>query len=1037
MPKPDFRRLEELFHQAAALDPAQRPEFLKAACAGDTELHAAVEELLRHDQDGSGEPIRSPVATRVEQLRLLSPTHLVVVEDRPVPALVTFPSIAGYELLEQLGRGGMGVVYKARQISLNRIVALKMLLPNAPVEPEHLVRFRSEAEALAKLHHPNIITIYEIAESEGRPYFTMQYVPGPSLAEVSNGHPQDVAAAARLVEVTARAVQAIHECGIIHRDLKPGNILLWLDRRSATDGDNASPESSLVMNAVPKITDFGLAKDLAGGGNLTTLGAAMGTPSYMAPEQARGDIEIGPGTDIYALGAILYEMLTGRPPFGAGNLAETFGQLQKEEPLSPFRLRPNLPRDVVTICMKCLEKSPRNRYSSALELAEDLRRFHSGEPIHARPVGLLERTYRWCRRRPLVTGLTALSALLALTCVVTVIVYQIRLNAALTREVSREAGQIAQQSQLISQLHVKIGVTLIEAGDNFAAVFHFTEALKTDEGTEREHLHRTRIGIALRQCPRLIDVVAHEGTVLCAGNDRVVTSSDGRTLDVTQMRGGQPIISVPMPPNQIQQCTLSPDGRFLGLISEKGSVTIWDLAKSEAHELASSSPGRVQRLIFHPGGGILLVPHSMGQLEVWDLATWKELPSTSLSTDSVYSMLSDDGRWLFTLDADHRCRVWDSATGKLLGQPLNLGHEIRAASVGSDGRLLAVVSKQNELSIWDLSTNSRIGKQTNLLHDVSRVAISPDGERIATLCRDGSLQFRRSQNGEVLAEISAPIDATGSLTFSADSRFLLTIGDPGDVRVWDSVTGQAATPWMRHGGRLVFAAFRNNGEELITVSKSGLMCLWELPRRPGLQRGMPAEVGLKQVGNERVIALANGITARTNGAAEGALTPPHRETRIAENAILSPDGSNIAVCEDAKTVLIAKVDGGEIVAALHHLNPVLYAAFSPNGKRLLTACADRSVRLWDVANGELLSPPIAHSLAIERVFFHEGDSRAGVVHKGDRASIWNLEEDNHAVKDLVVLAELLAGGHNDPNSKSPPSDSKSILAKWEKLSLVE
>jgi WD40 repeat protein len=193
-------------------------------------------------------------------------------------------------------------------------------------------------------------------------------------------------------------------------------------------------------------------------------------------------------------------------------------------------------------------------------------------------------------------------------------------------------------------------------------------------------------------------------------------------------------------------------------------------------------------------------------------------------------------------------------------------------------------------------------------------------------------------------------------------------------------------------------------------------------------------VGLKQVGNERVIALANGISARTNGAAEGALTPSHRETRIAENAILSPDGINIAVCEDAKTVLIAKVAGGEIVAALHHLNPVLYAAFSPNGKRLLTACADRSVRLWDVANGELLSPPISHSLAVERVFFHEGDSRAGVVHQGDRASIWNLEEDNRPVKDLGTLAELLADGHNDPISKSPTSDSKSMRAKWEKLS---
>src|SRR5262249_36193973 len=356
MPKPDFQRLEELFHQAAALDPAQRPAFLQTACAGDEELRAAVEELLKHDQAvaNSDEFLRSRVAGQAKQLRPSTRTLVDVVHNRSHQAPTILPSIPGYELVEQIGRGGMGIVYKARQISLNRIVALKMLLPGEPIWTEHLVRFRSEAETLAKLHHPNIITIFEIAESEGRPYFTMQYVPGPSLAEVLNGHPQDVAAAARILEVTARAVHAIHQCGIIHRDLKPANVLLWLDDKPSSEAGGTTPKASLAMEAVPKITDFGLAKEIADDRKLTSMGATMGTPSYMAPEQARGSGKIGIGADIYALGAILYEMLTGRPPFDAGNLAETLQQLQNDEPISPFRLRPNLPRDIVTICVKCL-----------------------------------------------------------------------------------------------------------------------------------------------------------------------------------------------------------------------------------------------------------------------------------------------------------------------------------------------------------------------------------------------------------------------------------------------------------------------------------------------------------------------------------------------------------------------------------------------------------------------------------------------------------------------------------------------------------
>jgi hypothetical protein len=291
------------------------------------------------------------------------------------------PSISGYETLGELGHGGMGVVYRAKQISLNRIVALKMIRSGDLASSEDVARFRSEAEAVARLKHPNIVHIYEVGDHDGRPYFSLEYVEGGALDQRIKGRPQPPRLAAELVETLSRAVHAAHQCGIVHRDLKPSNVLLTPD-------------------GVPKITDFGLAKRLDDAGQ-TQTGAVMGTPSYMAPEQAAGrSREIGPATDIYALGAILYELVTGRPPFLADSHEATRQLVISDEPLPPRRLQPSLPRNLEIICMKCLQKEPAKRYSSALALAEDLARFLAGKPILARPATVPEYFLRWCRRNP-------------------------------------------------------------------------------------------------------------------------------------------------------------------------------------------------------------------------------------------------------------------------------------------------------------------------------------------------------------------------------------------------------------------------------------------------------------------------------------------------------------------------------------------------------------------------------------------------------------------------------------------------------------
>jgi serine/threonine protein kinase len=326
---------------------------------------------------------------------------------QPMPEVVP---IAGYELMELLDQGGMGTVYKARQVDLKRLVALKMIRTDVSTRPEHLARFRVEAQAVAQLQHPHIVQIYEIGEASGRPYFSMEFVQGGSLAQKLRGQPVSPQLAAELVATVAEAVHFAHQRGVVHRDLKPANILL-----------EAQGSPSLGLGN-PKIADFGLAKRLNSEAEMTALsrqtqsGMILGTPSYMSPEQAAGNpAAIGPATDVYALGAILYEMLTGRPPFTGASPLDTLLQVMAHDPMPPSRAQPRVPRDLETICMKCLEKLPERRYATAAALADDLRRYGNGLPISARSISPVRRFAKMARRRPDVSALAAVLVLALLS----------------------------------------------------------------------------------------------------------------------------------------------------------------------------------------------------------------------------------------------------------------------------------------------------------------------------------------------------------------------------------------------------------------------------------------------------------------------------------------------------------------------------------------------------------------------------------------------------------------------------------------------
>jgi hypothetical protein len=379
----------------------------------------------------------------------------------------------------------MGIVYKARQLRPNRLVAVKMILSGTQARPEQLARFRREVEVVARLAHPNVVPIYEVGDQAGQPYFTMEFVAGGSLAQKLAGAVLPASQAAGLVETLARAVHFAHQHGIIHRDLKPGNILLQMKTTTdnTDDTDKVSPTRQQgeaadaphpprwrvglttsvpsvlsVVDCTPKITDFGLAKQLnpacrslvLDDDGQTHSGAILGTPSYLAPEQAAGQTRtLGPAVDVYALGAILYECLTGRPPFRGESTLDTLEQVRQREPVPPTQLQPKSPRDLEVICLKCLRKEPARRYATALELADDLERFLRGRPILARPVSGGEKVLRWAKRQPAAAALVLVSAAAAVTLLAAWIGFTARLQVEGDR--AREQERLAQQQWAIAR----------------------------------------------------------------------------------------------------------------------------------------------------------------------------------------------------------------------------------------------------------------------------------------------------------------------------------------------------------------------------------------------------------------------------------------------------------------------------------------------------------------------------------------------------------------------------------------------------------
>ncbi len=804
------------------------------------------------------------------------------------PALPT-SSVPGFELLSVLGHGGMGVVYKARQLSLGRIVALKMVLHAEYASSHQRRQLQAEAEAVARLQHPNIVQIYEVGEHKGLPYLALEYCGGGCLGDQLDGTPWQPQRAAKLVQTLARAVQAAHEAGVVHRDLKPGNVLL-------------------TANGEPKITDFGLAKRLDTPGQ-TRTGALMGTPSYMSPEQGQGRKDVGPPTDIYALGAVLYELLTGRPPFLGATVMETVRQVIDQEPVSVRRLQPRMPRDLETICMQCLHKEPHKRYATAAALAEDLHRFGAREPVAARPVGPVGKLAKWARRRPAVATLLVL----LVTAVATGAVGMFVTYSEALRQRDRAEAEATRANEKADEAETQSHRARAEAirADEKAREAESQKHRADQKAYEAERqAYFAQIGRAVAQ------LQAGDYPAAAAVLDDTRAAQRGWEYGYLRRRAAGSVLSLLGHTAEVLAVCYSPDGASLASASRDGSVRIWDVRSGVQTLQLEGHTGSVFGVCYSPDGQRIATASADQTARLWDARTGRQLAVLSGHTKWVTALcFSPDGAFIATASRDGSARLWDAHAGKML-QVLG-GHQgpLNSIAYSPDGTRLVTASDDKTARVWDASSGEAIFVLPDHGAAVRAVCYSPDGQRIATACQDGSLHFWNAHAGVRMQRLQGPPNSVNALCFSPDATHLASAQDHS-VRVWDVRTAQEQTLLLRgHSGKVNAVCYSPDGMRLASASDDRTVRVWD--------------------------ACTAGQALRLHG---------HTDSVTA--VAFSPDSTRLASASVDCTVRIWDTHSAEPVLLLRgHTKEVTAVCYSPNGARLATASRDHSVRLWDAGSG--------------------------------------------------------------------------------------